>query len=85
MCRVMYRVMYIMIAFDEGERILIMSFCKISPVGFTRRSRVYRRDAIRFQGLDAIQLGGCTDLDGWTGYVAQIASIACGNHFLYSL
>ena len=32
---------------------------------------MYRRDAIRFQGLDTI-------LRGWTGYVAQIASIACG-------
>ena len=48
------------IAFDEGERILIMSFFEISPAGFTRRSRVYRRDAIRFQGLDAI-LGGWMD------------------------
>ena len=37
-----------------------MSFFEISPVGFTRRSRVYRRDAIRFQGLDAI-LGGWMD------------------------
>ena len=46
-----------LVAFDEGECILIMSFFEISPVGFTRRSRVYRRDAIRFQGLDAI-LGG---------------------------
>ena len=35
----------------------MVSFFEISPVGFTRRSRVYRRDAIRFQGLDAI-LGG---------------------------
>ena len=48
------------IVFDEGERILIMSFFEISPVGFTRRSRVYRRDTIRFQGLDAI-LGGWMD------------------------
>ena len=45
---------------DEGERILIVSFFEISPVGFTRRSCVYRRDAIRFQGLDAI-LGGWMD------------------------
>ena len=43
------------IAFDEGERILIMSFFEISPVGFTRRSRVYRRDAIRFQGFVEIE------------------------------
>ena len=50
----------LVIVFDEGERILIMFFFEISTVGFTRRSRVYRRDAIRFQGLDAI-------LGGWTG------------------
>ena len=40
-----------------------MSFFEISPVGlkgFTRRSRVYRRDAIPFQGFDAI-LGGWMD------------------------
>ena len=43
------------IAFDEGERILNMSFFEISPVGFTRRSRVYRRDAIRFQGFVEIE------------------------------
>ena len=36
------------------------AFFEISPVGFTRRSRVYRRDAIRFHGLDAI-LGGWMD------------------------
>ena len=48
-----------------------MSFFEISTLGFTSRSRVYRRDAFRFQGLDAI-------LSGWTAYVAQIASIACG-------
>ena len=28
---------------------------EISPVGFTRRSRVYRRDAIRFQGFVEIE------------------------------
>ena len=50
----------IIVAFDEGERILIMSFFEISPAGFTRRFRVYRRHAIRFQGLDAI-LGGWMD------------------------
>ena len=58
-----------------------MSFFEISPVGFTRRSRVYRRDGIRFQDLDAI-LGGWMDR---TGYVAQIASIACGNHMRFLL
>ena len=47
----------LVIAFDEGERIIIMSFFKMSFVGFTRRSRVYQRDAIRFLGLDAILVG----------------------------
>ena len=37
-----------------------MLFFEIIPVGFPRRSRVYRRDAIRFQGLDTI-LGGWMD------------------------
>ena len=58
-------VLAVFVAFDEGERILIMSFFEINPVCFTRRSRVYRRDAIRFQGLDAIL--GCW-VDGWPGY-----------------
>ena len=47
--------LYIFIAFDKEERILIMSFFEISPVGFTRRSCVYRRDAIRFQGFVEIE------------------------------
>ena len=68
----------ILIAFDEGERILIMSFIEISPVGFTRRSRVYRRDAV-VMPFD-FRVWTPSWVDGWTGYVAQIASIACGNH-----
>ena len=37
-------------------------------VGFTRRSRVYRRDAIRFQGLDAI-------LGGWMNWLCGTDSL----------
>ena len=42
---------------NRAFTVLIMSFFEIIPVGFTRRSRVYRCDAIRFQGLDAILCG----------------------------
>ena len=43
-----------------------MSFFEMSPVGFTRRSRVYR-----------VSMSTPSWVDGRTGY-DQIASIACG-------
>ena len=60
------------VAFDEGERILIVSFLRksLSRVLWTSHKRI-DRDAMRFQ-----ELGAILDWLGWlAGYVAQIASI----------
>ena len=58
------------VAFDEGERILIVSFLRksLSRVLWTSHKRI-DRDAIQ-------ELGAILDWLGWlAGYVAQIASI----------
>ena len=62
----------VFIAFDEEERILIVSFLpkSLSRVLWTSAAGI-DRDAMRFQRLGAI-------LD----YVAHIASISCANVFL---
>ena len=52
----------------NGSNFKNETFFEISPVGFTRRSRVYRRDAIRFQGLDAI-------LGGWMNWLCGTDSL----------
>ena len=60
------------VAFDEEERILIVSFLpkSLSRVLWTSAAGI-DRDAMRFQRLGAI-------LD----YVAHVASISCANVFL---
>ena len=70
------------IAFDEGERILIVSFLgkSLSRVSWTS-SKGIDRDAMRFQALGAI----LDWLAGWLSYVAQIASISRANVFLAAL
>ena len=67
------------IAFDEGERVLIVSFLRksLSRVLWTSPKGI-NRDTIRFQVLGTI-------LDWLAGYVAQIASISCVNVFLTAL
>ena len=67
------------IAFDEGERVLIVSFLRksLSRVLWTSPKGI-DRDTIRFQVLGTI-------LDRLAGYVAQIASISCANVFLTAL
>ena len=59
-----------LIAFDEEERILIVSFLpkSLSRVLWTSAAAGIDRDAMRFQRLGA-------SLD----YVAHIASVACAN------
>ena len=71
------------LAFDEGERILIMSFLGKSLSRVLRTSpKAIDRNAIRFQALGAI-LDWLTD---WlAGYVAQIALISRANVFLAAL
>ena len=63
----------LLFAFDEEERILIVSFLpkSLSRVLWTSAADI-NRDAMRFQRLGAI-------LDC---YVAHIASISCANVFL---
>ena len=67
-----YVTMFSVFAFDEEERILILSFLpkSLSRVLWTSASGI-DRDAMRFQRLGAI-------LD----YVAHIASISCADVFL---
>ena len=71
------------LAFDEGERILIMSFLGKSLSRVLRTSpKAIDRNAIRFQALGAI----LDWLTGWlAGYVAQIALISRANVFLAAL
>ena len=59
-----HRVISTIIAFDEGERILIMSFFKISPVGFTRRSCVYQHVCHSISGFGC-HLGWMDGLAMW--------------------
>ena len=63
----------VVIAFNEGERILIVSFLRksLSRVLWTIPKGI-DRDAMRFEALGAV-------LDWQTGYAAQIASISCAN------
>ena len=71
------------LAFDEGENILIMSFLGKSLSSVLRTSpKAIDRNAIRFQALGAI----LDWLTGWlAGYVAQIALISRANVFLAAL
>ena len=64
---------FLFIAFDEEERILIVSFLPKSHarILWTGAAGI-DRDARRFQRLGAI----------WTGCLAHIASISCANVFL---
>ena len=71
------------LTFDEGERILIVSFLGKSLSRVLRTSpKAIDRNAIRFQALGVI----LDWLTGWlAGYVAQIALISRANVFLAAL
>ena len=75
------------LAFDEGERILIVSFLGKSLSRVLRTSpKAIDRNAMRFQALGAILDWLTGWLAGWlAGYVAQIALISCANVFKAAL
>ena len=63
---------HFLIAFDEGERILICRFSKSVP--WVLRGGPACIDVMPFD----FRVWTPSWVDGWTDYVAQIASIACG-------